>query len=922
MIFRDQIKTCPIAHEPDLGIEAAQRLGLTSGALFELVKGVAGSSPYLRGLLEKEAAFAASIWDANPDDLLAQVLDFDVTDDIATTLRRVKRQVALLTALCDLSGAWQLSQVTRALTLLADRAVHVTLKHLVAQFIERGKIPQAAGIDPDKCAGIFVLAMGKMGAYELNYSSDIDLICLFDDSYYEVQDLAELRPHFIRIIQQMCKILSDVTKDGYVFRTDLRLRPNPSVTPVCISTTAAEKYYETEGRTWERGAFIKARSCAGDIAAGQAFLQTLTPFIWRRHLDFAAIQDAHDMRLRIREHKGLGGATVIQGHNIKLGRGGIREIEFFAQTLQMIAGGRDDSLRSNKTLQALRDLAAADWITLPVCKALSAAYIAHRDHEHRIQMIGDLQTHDYPKTDAGFLQFSRLAGQGDAQALTQEIEARLDAVHETIDAFFANEAEPLEQGSSEFDPVFEQWESLPAFRTSRAVELFASLKPQLVQQFSGSDNPDEAIANFEQFLAGLPAGIQVFSLFQTNPQILDLVLDIVTTAPPLARYLARNAHVLDAVITGTFFEAVPDMDALVLELRGVLAPIEDYEDALNETRRWFKEYHFRIGVLQLREIVDAFEASQSYSDLAQACLQVFVPIVQREFAKKHGAIAGQGLAVLALGKLGSCDMTASSDIDMIVIYDRGDDTPSDGARALYPVQYFARLTQMLVTALSSPTAEGKLYEVDMRLRPSGRKGPVATSLRGFIDYQRTQAWTWEHLALTRARVVAGSDAMGQHVMETRREIITQPRDRGTTLQDISDMRQRLAKAKPKATTIWDIKEAPGGLLDIELLAQGLALLGGCTEMDPKAQLAQAAQNDLIPSDAALVLIKTHRLLGTIQHIGRLLVHGVFDIAKIGQAGMAHILSATGFKNRKALEETLNLKIRQSEQIIVSYLKAN
>lgn len=918
MVLKDQITLAPIPYELALGTETAAACGLCDGPVYDLIVGTAGCSPYLRGLMQKESDWLVGIWDQNPETSFKEILAGIDPDVLATSLRRAKRRVALLTALCDLGGVWPLETVTKVLTDFADFAVHIALQSLVQAEIKRGKLPDEAGGDADDCAGIFVLAMGKMGAYELNYSSDIDLICFFDDSRYKLEDLGEVRPHLIRIIQRMCKILSDVTKDGYVFRTDLRLRPNPSVTPVCISDTAAMRYYETEGRTWERAAFIKARSCAGDIAAGKRFLANLTPFVWRRHLDFAAIEEAHDMRLRIRAHKGLAGEIDLAGHNMKLGRGGIREIEFFAQTRQMIAGGRDTGLRDRGTVQTLRNLAERDWIEEKIAEQLIAAYTMHRTHEHRIQMIGDLQTHNLPNTDAEMHRFARFCGYEQTEVLNDEIKTRLQSVHDIIEAFFAPDQNENDQGT-DYESIFGTWETLPAFRSTRALDIFQRLKPKIAKGIAASENPEEALAHFETFLRGLPSGVQLFSLFDSNPQILDLVLDIVATAPSLATYLSRNASVLDAVLSGAFFQPLPDKATLVKELQKALAASDDYEDKLNITRRWQKEHHFRLGVLQLRNIADAFEASLAYSELAQACLICLLPVVKAEFSRKHGDIAGSGLAILAMGKLGSNEMTATSDLDLIVIYDPAGQEGSNGKRPLATVQYYARLTQALVTAMTTPTSEGKLYEVDMRLRPSGRSGPVATSVTGFESYQKTKAWVWEHLALSRACLVAGAPDVIKQVEDIRAGIICAKHDRAKVMTEVSEMRDRLAQSKSKNRSVWEVKEIAGGLLDIELLAQACALIGHILENDPKGQLTQAAEYGLLDASDTAKLIETHSLLSQIQHISRLLVTGAFNIESLGTAGLAHILTATGFADKVTLEAAMMSKTRDAEAVILKYL---
>ncbi len=339
-----RISRAPRAWDADHAGEADALFADQPPEVRALLAGAAGCSRYLGGLMRLEADWLREALAIAPEDSLAEILAAMTGPDataLAPVLRLGKRRAALLVALADLGGAWDLEAVTGALTDLADRAVSQSLTTLVAAEIDRGQLPGVTDADIPDAAGMFVLAMGKMGARELNYSSDIDLIVLFDETRHAPDDYADLRKGFIRITQRMVKLLSEVTGDGYVFRTDLRLRPDPSVTPVCIATEPAEHYYESLGRTWERAAYIKARPCAGAIAAGEAFLERLRPFIWRRHLDYAAVQDAHDMRLRIRNHKGLAGPLAVPGHDLKLGIGGIREIEFFTQTRQLITGGRD-----------------------------------------------------------------------------------------------------------------------------------------------------------------------------------------------------------------------------------------------------------------------------------------------------------------------------------------------------------------------------------------------------------------------------------------------------------------------------------------------------------------------------------------------------------------------------------------------------
>ncbi|MEL6960949.1 MAG: glutamine-synthetase adenylyltransferase, partial [Pseudomonadota bacterium] len=740
MNFASRMTRSPDPYDPALGQEAAETFSDHGSEVQRLIAGAAGCSPYLAGLLRKQADWiGAAIEDpeAVRDAELDRIADLGA-QDLPSGLRLAKQRIALLAALADLAGVWSLEDVTTALSRLADGAVDVALKRLVAAEIARGKLPGLKEEDAETAGGMVSLAMGKGGAFELNYSSDIDLICLFDETRFDPDDFHDARAAFVRVTRKMAALLSDMTGDGYVFRTDLRLRPNPSVTPVCLSMEAAERYYESVGRTWERAAYIKARAASGDVAAGERFLQTLTPFVWRKHLDFVAIQDAHDMRLRIREHKGFGGPITLPSHNMKLGRGGIREIEFFTQTRQLIAGGRDAALRARSTVDGLAALAQAGWVDAGDAATLTGHYRAHREVEHRLQMIRDAQTHDLPGSDEGFDRLAAFMGVA-AEALKTDLRDRLEEVHSLTEGFFApGEAAPAPSFGAD---VVERWRTYPALRSARAVEIFDRLKPRILSALQEAAKPDEALAAFDGFLSGLPAGVQVFSLFDANPQLTQLMVDIAATSPALAQYLGRNAAVFDAVIGGDFFAPWPGGPALTASAEAAIGRAIDYEACLDAARRWMKEWHFRIGVHHLRGLIDADTAGRHYADLAQAVLQALFPVVSGHFAAKHGPAPGRGAVVLGMGSLGAGRIHAASDLDLIVIYDGQDVESSDGPRPLPTRAYYARLTQALVTALSAPMAEGRLYEVDMRLRPSGGQGPVATSLARFEPYQMEEAWT-------------------------------------------------------------------------------------------------------------------------------------------------------------------------------------
>ncbi len=918
-LFSSRLTRQPLIHDRAAAQDIAATFADMPPEVRDLLASTASCSPFLKGLMRHEGDWLRAALSIPPEQALDQIMA-DIAplalDQLPGGLRRAKRRVALLTALADLGGVWRLEEVTAALTHLADTAVDLSIKALVADEIRRGKLPGATPDDASTGAGMVALAMGKMGAGELNYSSDIDLVCLFDETRYGT-DAPEARTAFIRVTRKMAAMLNDPTGEGYVFRTDLRLRPDAAVTPVCLSMAAAEAYYESEGRTWERAAYIKARPCGGDLAAGQRFLQMLTPFVWRKHLDFAAIQDAHDMRLRIREHRKLNGPLTVEGHNMKLGLGGIREIEFFTQTRQLIAGGRDAALRNRTTVGGLAALAQQGWIPPEVAAELTALYRTHREVEHRLQMVNDAQTHDMPGTPEDVARIAAFCGQDEATFRAGLLD-RLRRTDALAEGFFSPAAaEDGPELSDSARAIVAGWDGYACLKSDRAQAIFRRLKPALLKRLTRAAHPDEALVALDGFLSGLPAGVQVFALFEANPALIDLIVDIASTSPELARYLSRNASVLDGVIGGSFFAPWPGMQTLAEALTTRLAEVPDYEKKLDAARRWMKEWHFRIGVHHLRGLVDAFEAAKSYADLAEAVIVAIWPVVSADFARKHGPAPGRGAVVVGMGSLGAARLNAASDLDLIVIYDADGVETSDGPRPLATRPYYARLTQAMVTALTAQMPEGRLYEVDMRLRPSGRQGPVATSLQSFTSYQQDEAWTWEHLALTRARVLAGPADLAGQVEDFRRRLLP-AKGRGPSVrQDVADMRARLQLAKP-AKGALEAKNGPGRLMDIELTAQMCALLAGSPARGVERQLAAGAKANLSDSDMQ-ALLDAYRLLWRLQAGTRLLTDRVADLAALGEGGRAFLLRETGAADAEALETQVEMVTALAEQVIAVHV---
>jgi glutamate-ammonia-ligase adenylyltransferase len=920
-----RITRTPRVFNQDRARDALALLNDAPPEVRDLVAGAASCAPYILSLLEKEADWLVQAVE-DPDAAVRAVIDGAATiphAQVSDGLRMGKRRVALMTALCDLGGAWSLEQVTGALTEYADAACAAALRAGLAPQIARGKLPGMTEDDLADAGGMVVLAMGKMGAHELNYSSDIDLICLFDETRFDTSDFHDARTAFVRATRTMSGTLSDLTGEGYVFRTDLRLRPDPGVTPVCMAMEAAERYYESLGRTWERAAYIKARPCAGDLDAGGRFIKTLRPFIWRRHLDFAAIQDAHDMRLAIREHKGLGGPITLPGHNTKLGRGGIREIEFFTQTRQLIAGGRDPELRGRGTCDNLAILAQKGWIPTEVADSLTDHYRAHRTVEHRLQMVRDAQTHDLPQSESGF---ARLAAMMDIDVpdLEADLHRRLSDVHETTEGFFAGtQTKDKSAGAPHrFDmQVLDRWHSYPAFRSERGAEIFERLKPDLLARLARAAKPDEALLAFDGFLERLPAGVQLFSLLNANPQLADLLIDVVSTSPALAKHLSRNAAVFDAVIGGDFFSDWPGEAGLCDALTAVLAQEPSYEAQLDGTRRWAREWHFRIGVHLLRGLTNAETAGLQYADLARAVLGALWPVVTDEFATRYGAPPGRGAVLLGMGSLGAGRLNATSDLDLLVIYDPLDQDASDGKRSLPSRTYYARLTQAMITAMTAPMSQGKLYEIDMRLRPSGNQGPVATSLASFESYQKSQAWVWEHLALTRASVVAGPLALGGDVDRMCAQVLALPSPPDQVVTEVAQMRERIAASKAVAGP-WDAKIGPGRLQDIELFAQSGALIAGRAAHRIADGITAAKAEGLIDDQGVKILRAAYDACWQLQCAGKLLSPDALDTAALGQAGAAFLARALGCDTLAEVEAHMEQKCHAAAGVIAAALAAS
>ena len=939
---------------------ALQDVGARHPHAKAILESIAEASPYLFDLMRADPQRVTRLLQSDPDSCIAaltaqtarDVAEAVDDDAIMRSLRRMKSETALLIALCDIGGVWPVMRVTQALTDIAVTSVQCAVRYLLAEEAAQGRLLPPVAARPEEGSGLIVFAMGKMGAGELNYSSDIDLIVYYDPHVVKLAGDVEPSPFFVKVAQGLSRLLQQRTVDGYVFRVDLRLRPDPASTPVAISTAAALNYYEREGRTWERAAMIKAFPCAGDIEAGNTMLAEISPFVWRKHLDFAALTDVHDMKRQMQIFRGQSEISV-EGHNVKVGRGGIREIEFFAQTQQLIAGGRHPELRVRPTLEALKILAASNWITFEARDELTAAYYFLRRAEHRLQMIADEQTHALPEDPVAIERFARFFGYDSRAAFAAELLSHLNCVQSHYERLFEGDPTGTEKlpdvdySAGPDDPRLLEHLLRLGFKTPRSVatmlqrwthgdyrvfkvgttrESFQEFLPDLIRGLSRAEYPDEAVNAFDRFLQALTRGGRLISLLAQNKDIVALVALVLGAAPRLGDMLARTPQIMDGLIDPRFFGAMPDRDELSARLAATLADADSYEEFLDRLRMFGQESLFLIGTRILSGTVSAQHASAAFADVAEGIVQTVHKLVSDQFVAQHGRIAGQESAIVAMGKLGSREMAASSDLDLIFIYDFDHDNPdSDGSRPLQGGQYFARYTQRLISAFTTRTNYGVLYDIDMRLRPSGRAGPVATRIDSFAEYQDHEAWTWEHMALTRARVISSSPGFQQHIEYIIRDVLTRRRDAITIANDVLEMRRAIADEKGD-TDIWDLKYAAGGTVDIEFLAQYLQLVHAADMPDILSVstlqvIDNAVRLGVLPAPDAEVLRPAARLFHDLTQILRLCVTASFKPETAGDDLLRVMIRAGDAPDFSALEAQVRETQADVRAIFLKLLEA-
>ena len=902
--------------------------------LRDFLLGVCGNSAYLSRIIEREPDLCAWCLEENPQKAMEEIFlevakapSLPAIEDAMRQLRHAKQRMALFAALLDIGEAWSLEETMRALSSFADKTLQAALQWILTDALKQGLLTSDA---PEE-SGFVILALGKLGARELNYSSDIDPVIFYDREAPALKKGVRAEEFFPRCARTLVRIMQEMTSDGYVFRTDIRLRPDPGATAAAVSLPAAIQYYQDLGQHWERAAFIRARPVAGDIAKGAAFLKEIESFIWRKYLDFAAIEDMQAMKRQVErqlERKDArktssrkGRDHALSGLDIKRARGGIRDIEFFVHTQQLIAGGRDTLLRRVGLADMLGRLCARRWISPDAAREMAAAYRFFRVLEHRLQMMEDAQTHTLPRTEEGFTHLARFMNSKDKDALLKDIQSHRQSVSKHFQSLFekapalGGKEDPLLFTGVEDDPDTLQslqkmgfdapqnitrtvrgWHAgrIAATRSAIARERLTRLIPRLLEALGKTADPDHAFLHFDRFLSHLPTAGQFFSLLESKPGFLNLISDICGTAPHLAEDLGKYPRMMEALL----IEGGGEADL-------VLRDAKNYEEKLDALRHFAHEEKFRIGVELLKAHTEHRHAGKDYAHCAQGVIEAMQNVVLEEMARRHGKKpAGAKMAIVALGRLGAESMSHASDLDLIFLYEM----PAKKERSAKETSWFIKWTQRFISAISVPTAAGALYDVDMRLRPSGRAGPVAVEVGAFFHYQTHEAELWEHMALTSARVLCADKKEAEKIEKAIHKILAVKRAPKDAAEDVLHLRKRIAKAQPPASH-WDLRFAEGGIRDADFLRQYLQLIHAHKHPEllgaPPADILKRAQAlKLLDAADLKKLLDAHLFMETLTQILALCLDTIFDPQKAPEALCDLLTDATSMKDFAALEAQL------------------
>ncbi len=861
-------------------------------------------------------------------------------------LRIAKKQISLVLAILDVAQIWQTKDIYQHLSIFADKVLQISLRYLLPQCLEKLNIS-------DEQHGFFILGLGKLGGCELNYSSDIDIICLFDNHKQAgATDSWELQNQYNRLVKKLLKLIDEITGDGYVFRTDLRLRPDPSSTPIVMAADTAESYYEYHGQNWERSALIKARVVAGDIQAGEKFLQRLTPFIWRKYLDFATIDAVYNMKGKINAYHLKKNNTDLLGYNIKLGRGGIREIEFFAQAWQLIWGGKIKELRVKPTLDVLAKLTQYNFISEENHQELKQAYLLFRHIEHRLQMRQDEQTHILPDNQQALADLANFSGFASLEVFNDTLMQTINRVQKIYnELFFAdsdtqsnlvlnfNDDMKLTKESEEalinlgftdiqqLNNYLNVWFSgkYKALRHNQSVITFSEILPKLLAKVSKSKNIALTLSYLDRFLQKLPNSMQLFALLKQYDNLVDLLINILSGAPILADNITQNPSIMSALIEGGINESLVDKKQLYLDLKNKQMAFSakdelTTEDKLQLLTSWSFNWRFIHSVQLLYGNLSPQRCAYSFSNIAEISISYISEILNEQFLEEYGAIENGEFAIIALGRLGEQKMTISSDLDLIFIYDCPDMlSMSLGKKSIYASSYYGKFFQRIINLISISSKFGKLYEIDTRLRPSGNKGPLATHIDAFAQYHKQEAWVWEKQALTKARVIYSScDSLRDKINNIIRLSLTNIDENVDIGSEILSMQQRIKKEFANKAT-WNYKYMDGGLTDIEFaieakILKNIANFPEILQNNFQKSLQVMSHNKLIDNNEFVHLTTELNLLDICIQLQRYLHNEEEDLKNCHKDSINIYEALTYHLQQEGLLDTfLDNEIRQEKQ---------
>ena len=790
-----------------------------------------------------------------PTSIADALADANDADTLYRAIRRQRRRCMCLIAWADLSGAWSLADTLAALSEIADVLIDAALERVYADLCARYGTP--VGRDSGEPVRLVVLGLGKLGGRELNFSSDVDLMF----SYAEAGETDGAKPltneeFFVRLGRNLVRFLDEPSADGFVFRTDMRLRPNGASGPLALSFGAMEHYYQAHGRDWERYALIKARVVAGDAERGAELLGLLRPFVYRKYLDFSAFESIRSMKTLINRELARKGRR----NDIKLGPGGIREIEFIVQSHQLIRGGREPALQTSSLYQAFEALVRLDVIEPCERDRLLDAYAFLRNTEHRLQMADDLQTQQLPRDADERARLADAMGFGDIPSFEAALESQRDVVQECFARLFQTDAEAADDGHGGFTDVWFATRSesvcesfladqgfvdprqalslVRGLREGRVYQGFSRngrerldrMLPAALEEIAKTDSPDQGLVRFISVVEGIGHRSAYFALLAENHLALKQLIQLIGTSAWVARWIGRHPVILDELLDPIGNIKLASTGKIRAEVERRLERVAgDLEAQMDLLREYKNGYFLRVAALSIAGAIEPYAVRRGLSDLADALLAV-VPVaaaatlsakVRESVDTVQDALM---FGVVGYGKLGGRELSYHSDLDLVFLFDA--EPPVESALEPALGYYHSRLAQRVMHVLNTTTRAGVLYETDIRLRPSGRSGTMVSSVRAFADYQQQQAWTWEHQALVRSRMVSGPATLVERFEAVRTQALSRERDRDALKRDVADMRRRMSEANNRSTsTHFDIKLGEGGIVDVEFLAQFHVLAG-------------------------------------------------------------------------------------------------